>query len=162
MGRNDTEGVSGGFGPPVKKLVLILLGIAAFVVTGIALENYVGIPFDLTYRVACAAACLLFVYKLQSDVPDALWLRITFWLALLVNVGIFFTPVTNRPISRGELLFFAAPDTVIALTVWIATFQPVDQDQRAARVRMIVILLIAIVICIALFGLGIAQSLRLI
>jgi hypothetical protein len=146
----------------MKRLGLALLGMGAFLVVGVALEHYVGLPFDTTYRVGCAAACLLFIYTLRSDFPEALWPKASFWLALLINVGIFFTPLTDRPGSRGEIMIFATPDVVVTLIARIATFRPTDQNQRAARLQLIVGLLFAVMFCAVIFGFCIAESRELI
>ena len=139
------------------RLGLALLGIAGFVAVGSVLENEAGIPFDTTYRVACAAACLLFIKKLRLDYPEETWPWASLWIALLVNVGIFFTPLVDRPSSRGELMLFALPDAVVVLVARIASYRVTDVHQRAARQTMILGLVVALVFCVGLFALTLAE-----
>ena len=136
---------------------LLLAGIVAFVVISNGLQTEVGIPFDTTYRVACAAICLIFIYGLGSDFPGQRSVRISFWICLLVNSGIFFTPLVDRPASRGELMLFALPDAVVTLTILIALYRPADVHQRATRQTMILALIVALVFCVGLFVLTLMQ-----
>jgi FtsH-binding integral membrane protein len=135
---------------------LALLGIIAFDVIGIAPENLIGLPFDTTYRVACAVICLLFIYDLGRGYPGEQWHRVSLWVALIVNAGLFFTPLVSRPASRGEVMLFALPDVVIVLIARIASYPVKDDHQRAMRQQMILGLIVAVVICVVLFGLTLA------
>ncbi len=139
------------------RLSLAVLGIAAFVAIGIALQGGLGIPFETTYRVACAFACLGFIAKVGSDYPGERWPRIGIAVALLVNVGVFFTPLVDRPASRGEIMLFALPDAVILLIAWIATYRVVDVHQRAMRQQLILGLIVAVAFCAILFTLTLIQ-----
>jgi hypothetical protein len=129
-----------------------LLGVVAVLVVGFALEDEVGIPFATTLRVACAAICLFFIYKLRLEYAGERWPLISFWVALLVNVAIFFTPLVDRPPSRGELMLFALPDAVVVLTARIVTYRVVDVHQRANRQTMILGLVVASVFCLGVLG----------
>ena len=156
------NGYQANNGPPWYKsrlwrLSLALLGIAAFVAIGTALENEAGIPFNTTYRVACGAICLLFIYKLGLDYPGERWPRTSLWIALLINVGIFFTPLVDRPASRGELILFALPDAVVVLIARIVAYRVVDVHQRATRQLMIFGLVVAVTFCVILLGLALAE-----
>ena len=133
---------------------LILLGIALLVIVGIALNRAFGLPFDTTLRIACAAACLSFILKLKSDYPGESWPRISFWVSLAINAGIFFTPLVDRPPSRGELMVFALPDAVVVLAVRTATYKVADIHQRAVRQQMILGLVLAVAFCAILLGMG--------
>jgi hypothetical protein len=66
---------------------------------------------------------------------------------MLVNAGIFFTPLVDGPASRGEIMLFAAPDAVIVLAVRTVTISAVDEHQRAVRGQLIVGLVLAAALC---------------
>jgi len=136
-----------------RRLGLALLGIIAFVAIAIALEDHAGLKFDTTYRLACAIICLAFILKLWSDYPDKRWPRIGFWVALVVNIGLFFTPLFDRPASRGEIMLFALPDAIIVLVALITSYPVGDPHQRAVRQQMILGLVVAVAFCALLFGL---------
>jgi Na+-translocating ferredoxin:NAD+ oxidoreductase RnfA subunit len=136
---------------------LWLLGIVPFLIVTFALQDYVGIPFDVTYRVFCASACLVFIYKLRSDFPGQQWPRTSLWIALLINVAIFFTPLVDRPTSRGELMLFALPDAVVVLTASTISYGVNDVHQRATRQTMILGLIVALVFCVGLFAITLGQ-----
>ena len=136
------------------KLSATLLGIGMTVVFAIILENEVGVPVDMTLRVVCAITCLVFIYWLGLDYPGERWPRVSLWIALLVNVAIFFTPLVDRPVSRGELMLFASPDAVIVLSVLTLSYRVTDVHQRANRQTMILALIVAIVMCVTLFALS--------
>lgn len=129
-----------------------VLAFLALLVVSFTLQDAAGIPFDTTYRIACAALCLFFIYRLGLDYPGEQWPRISLGIALLINAAIFFTPLVNRPTSRGELMLFALPDAVVVLTARIASYHVTDVHQRAARQTMILGLIVALVFCIGLFA----------
>jgi hypothetical protein len=135
------------------RLSLWLFGIICFVAIGIALEDNLGLPISTTIRVGCAAICLLFILKIGSEYPAERWTRIGFWLALLVNVAIFFTPLVDRPSSRGELMLFALPDALVMLGARIVTYHPTDLHQRARRQQMILGFILAVGFCAIFFTL---------
>lgn len=137
----------------LRQLGLWLLGIVALLVFGVTLQREFGIQFDTTYRIACAGLCLLFIYKLGADFGRERWNRVSLWLALLANIGIFFTPLVDRPASRGELLLFALPDAVIVLASRIVSYRVTNVHQRATRQTMILGLVVAIIFCFSLFAL---------
>ena len=137
---------------------LALLGVLAFVTMGVALEDEMGLPWDTTYRVACAGACLFFIHYLGSDYPGEQWPRTALWIALLVNVGVFLTPLVDRPASRGELMIFALPSAIVFLSARIASYSVADDRQRALRQQMILGLVVAVVFCGILFAFGIMES----
>jgi hypothetical protein len=112
----------GELGLRLRQAGLALLGIAAFVITAFALEDYLGLPSATTLRIATAAACLIFIYNVGThDFPGARWPRVALLVALLADVAIFFTPLVDRPPSRGELMLFALPDLVIFLLAWLVS-----------------------------------------
>lgn len=139
------------------KLGLWLLGIVAVLVIGVALEDEVGIPLATTMRIAGASFCLLFIYRLGRDFPGERWPRVGFWVSLAVNIGIFFTPLVDRPISRGELMLFALPDAIVVLVALlierVVTDPPADVHQRAVRQQILLGLVVAIAFCAILFTL---------
>jgi len=136
---------------------LALLGIIAFVIISDALEQEIGLPVDTTYRVACAAICLLFIYQLGFDYPGERWPRVSLWIALMVNAGLFFTPLIDRPPSRGELVLFALPNAIVVLSARIAAYPVVDGRQRATRQLMILCLVLAVAFCALLFTLTLLE-----
>jgi FtsH-binding integral membrane protein len=140
-------------GSTLRRVSLALLGVVAFVIISIALEDEIGLPFNTTYRVVCAAMCLVFIFKLGLDYRGERWPRASFWVALLVNVGLFFTPLVNRPASRGELMLFALPDAIVVLAARIASYPVADEHQRAMRQQMILGLIVAVAFCATLFAL---------
>jgi hypothetical protein len=158
MSSDDAAETQEDSGTRAKKVGLALIGVLAGVVAAIFLEAYAGIPFDTTYRVVCAGVCLWFIYRLQKDLPEAGWLRIGLGLSALLNVALFFTPVVDRPSSRGELILFAVPDLVVVLAVRIATLRPVDVEQRAKRVQLIACLVMASAACVGLLWVAVAES----
>lgn len=134
-----------------------VLGLLALLIALFTLQDHFGIPFDTSYRVVCAAGCLFFVYKLQRDFPGEQWPRFSLGVALLVNAGIFFTPLVDRPASRGEVMLFALPDAVVVLAASIASYRVNNVHQRATRQTMILGLIVALVFCVGLFALTLAQ-----
>ena len=126
---------------------LFLLGIVAIIALSIVLESKAGIPFKTTYRVACAIGCLIFLANIGSDYPGERWPRIALLVALLFNIALFFSPFARLPESKGDLLFFAAPDAAIMLVARIATYRVTDVHQRAVRQQMILGLFVALVLC---------------
>ena len=131
----------------LKKASLALLGIAAFLVVGILLEEELGIGFYTTYRVGCAAACLFLIFRFASDYPGERWPWLALLIATLVNVGIFFTPLVAGPASRGEIMVFAAPDAVIVLAARAISYSAIDAHQRAVHGQLIVGLILVAAFC---------------
>lgn len=148
----------GNLRPYLRRLGLVLLGIFVVVTIGIALQNEIGLPFYTTYRVVCAALCLGFILKLVLDYSEERWPKVSFWGALLVNISLFFTPLFDRPASRGEVMFFALPDAIIVLVALILSYDVVDEQQRAKRYTMILGLVVAIIVCVGLFALTLIGS----
>ena len=129
----------------------MILGIAAFVIIGITLEDEAGISFATTYRIACGGACLFFIWQLGLDYPGERWPRIALMVAFLVNVSMFFTPVFDRPASRGEIIMFALPDAIICLAARIFSYSVTDEHQRAVRQQLVLGLVLAVAFCAVLF-----------
>jgi hypothetical protein len=139
---------------------LALLAIVGFVAIGVVLQNKTGLSFNTTYRVVCAALCLGFILKLGSDYSQQRWPKVSFWAALLVNISLFFTPLVDRPASRGEVMLFALPDAIIVLVALLLSYKVVNQQQRANRYTMILGLVVAVVFCVVLFTLTLKVSAR--
>lgn len=135
----------GWLGRYFGRLGLALVGIVTFVAVGVALEDEAGLPFATFYRVSCAAVCLGFIWKLRRDYPTERWPHVSVWIALVVNAAIFFTPLVDRPASRGELMLFALPDAIIVLGARIASYQVIDDHQRATLQMMILGFVVAVV-----------------
>ena len=140
-------------GSKFQRAGLVLLGAVSFVIIGAALEYETGFPVDTTFRLGCAAICLAFILKLGRDYPGERWPRISFWLALLVNLGLFLTPLVDRPASRGEIMLFALPDTAIVLMARIVSYPAVNEYQRAMRQQMILGMIAAVVSFSVLYAL---------
>lgn len=122
----------------------------AFVAGSIVSEERAGVPFDTTYRIVCAVVCLWFIRDFEEQFPGRF--RLSFYLAVALNIGLFYTPIMERPASRGELMLFALPDAIVVLAVEIATYEVRDDRQRANRQMMILALVAAIILCAALLG----------
>ena len=54
----------------LREMGLWLLGIVVVLVIGFTLEDEVGIPVATTLRIATAAICLLFIYKIGLGSVD--------------------------------------------------------------------------------------------
>jgi hypothetical protein len=137
----------------LREVALWLLGVVALLAIGFTLEDELGIPVATTLRIACVTFCQVFIYELGRDYPGEKWPRISFWIALAVNIAIFFTPLVDRPASRGELMLFALPDAIVVLAARIASYSVVDVHQRAMRQQMILGLVVAIAFCAIVFTL---------
>lgn len=133
--------------PRLVKAGVAFVGLAAFVVSAFLLENELGIPFDTTYRVGCVAMCLFLIYQFTLDYPGERWPWAALLIAMLVNAGMFFTPLVDGPASRGEIMLFAAPDAVIALAARTVSYSAVNEHQRAVRGQLIVGLILAVALC---------------
>jgi Na+-translocating ferredoxin:NAD+ oxidoreductase RnfA subunit len=149
-------------GKRVWRASLVFLGLAALLVTAFTLEADLGFPAATTLRIATAAACLVFIYQIgEKAFPGERWPRVALAFALMVNVGVFFTPLVERPPSRGELMLFALPDTIVVLVAWLAallsTGPAADDHQRAVRQQLILGLIIAVAVCATLFSLILIQ-----
>lgn len=127
-----------------ERLALAFGCVIGAVAIGIALENDAGIPVDTSYRVGCAFACLVFIFKLQRDYPTERWPKLGLIGSTLLNLLIFFTPLVARPASRGELMLFASPDAIVVLTALIASYKVETVHQRAVRQQMIFGLIVAL------------------
>ena len=136
---------------------LALLGVVASLIVGVVLEDQLGIPLAASYRVGCAAMCLVFILGLARDYPEERWPLISLPIALLLNIGLFFTPLFDRPASRGEVMLFALPDSIVVLTVLIASYRVADVHQRAMRQQMILGLIAAVILCALVFGLTLME-----
>ncbi len=124
----------------------MLVGIVAFAAMGEVLQDRFHIPFDTTYRIACALVCLAFIAKLGWDSPGETWPWIGLGLATLVNLALFFTPVFDHQASRGEIMIFASPDAVVVLAARIRDYAVADDHHRAVRQQMVLGLAIAMVV----------------
>jgi drug/metabolite transporter (DMT)-like permease len=139
------------------RVMLALVGIVACVAIGVALEDEAGIPFATTYRFACAGACLFFIARIGRDCLAARWRRIALLAVLVANIGLFFTPLVDRPASRGEIMLFALPDAaiflIIVLIARIRSRPAADDHERAVRQQLIFGIVVALAFGALLFGL---------
>lgn len=140
--------------PNRRKVLFYIAAGICLIALSFVLERETGIPVETTMRVGAAGLCLGFIYNLSLDYPGERWPWIGFWLALLVNIGVFFTPLVKGPLSRGELMVFASPDAVVVLAARIFTYRVTDIHQRATRQTMILGLVVAIAFCAILFTLA--------
>jgi len=136
----------------IFKAVLALLGIAAFAAFGIILENETGFPMDTTYRIACAAACLFLMAKAVSEYPGQKWPLIALLSAMMINCGLFLTPLFDRPASRGEILMFALPDATVFTAARAASYPVADEHQRAVRQQLVVGVILAVALSALIFA----------
>lgn len=125
--------------------------VISFTIVAATLQSAAGIPWEATYRVACGVSCLVFIWTLIDDHPDEGWLKTSFWLALVINIGILFTPLVDRPASRGELMLFALPDAIVVLVARLATYRVSEDRQRVLRAQLIFGLFVAMTACAILF-----------
>jgi len=129
-----------------------LLGIIACLVIAFTLENKVGIPVAVTLRIVCAGMCLFLMFKIGSDYPGQRWPRVALAIAALFNFAMFFSPLAELPASKGDIMFFAAPDAVIFLAARTFTYPVTDVHQRAVRQQLIVGLILASAACAILMS----------
>lgn len=122
----------------VAKLFLTLIAVFAFVAFGILLESATGIPFDTTYRIACAGMCLGFMAMMAREHPGARWSWIALLIAATTNAALFLTPMAHHPASRGEVMILALPDATIYLTARAMTLPATDVHERAVRQQVVV------------------------
>jgi len=122
----------------------------------ISIGALMGFPFATIYRVGCAVACLGLIGHIALDNPAERWPRIGVAAAAVVNFCLFFTPIFDRPPSRGELMFFAVPDAIILLVARLATFAVRDDHDRAQRQVVILGLVVAVALCVMQFSLTLA------
>lgn len=139
-------------GPSTWEAGAWLLGALALFLAAIVLEAAFGVPGATTLRVACVGICQFFVYQLGKEYSSDRWPWIAFWAALFVNAGILLSPLVDRPMSRGELMLFAPPDTVVVLLARIVSYRVGDVHQRAMRQQMILGLIVAAALCAALWA----------
>lgn len=144
--------------PKLLRLCLMLLGIGSLLVFSIMLENQVGIPFKTTYRVACAIGCLIFIAQIGSEYRGERWPWIALSLALLFNVGLFFSPLAHQPGSKGDILFFGVPDAAIVLAARTKSYRVIDDHSRAVRQQMILGLVLAFGVLRDRFGLDVCSA----
>jgi hypothetical protein len=117
---------------------LAIVGIVLFVCFGIMLDNVTGVPFDTTYRVACAGICLVMMAKVGSEYPGRRWPLISLVIAPLINATLFVTPLFDRSASRGEIMLFALPDATIFFAARAISYLAIDSHERAVRQQLIV------------------------
>ncbi|MBU6269016.1 MAG: hypothetical protein KGN34_15830 [Sphingomonadales bacterium] len=118
----------------------------------IALERMAAIPVALTLRVVVAAACLFFMSKIGAEYPGQKWPVIAIAIAATINVATLCTPLATLPTSKGDVMFFAAPDAVIFLAARTFTYPATDPHQRAVRQQLILALILALAFCAILLS----------
>ncbi len=133
--------------PKMDKNWFTFLGGILFGAMAVALDYLSIIPFAVTFRVGCAGGCLIFIYMIGSDYPGERWPRIALFIALLFNVGMFFSPLAGFPASKGDILFFGVPDLVILLAARAFSYPVADAHRRAVRQQLFVGLILALAFC---------------
>lgn len=145
----------------MTRLLLVLVGVGLLVAGSIILEDRLEIPVDVFYRAACATISLWMMIRIgQAYRPDT-WPLLAVATAIAVNVAMFFTPIVQRPASRGEILLFAAPDVLIFLIFRTANFRVVDEQSRAVRQQLIVGTIIVATFCALLLSAAFIPNSRL-
>lgn len=129
----------------LRRFLLAMLGLVAFVAVAITLEQRAGIPFKTSYRVVMAGFCLHFVAGYCREHRDERWARIGFLLVLLFDAGLFFSPLAHLPASKGDVLFFAVPDAAILFGARVFSYRPTSIEERAAHQRMIAGFIVALI-----------------
>lgn len=130
-------------------LIIVVTAFVAFIVT---IEQGLGVAFDTSVRILCAVIALVLVFSFVSSKRTERWPWIALLIATLVSAGLFFTPLIDRPSSRGEFILFLLPDTIILLTARLITFEVRDDRGRAARQTMVLGLVVAVVIWAGISG----------
>ena len=141
-----------GWRSRLARVALSLVGIVAFVAAALVLQEEVGIPFDTTFRVVCAGACLFFIARFARESPGERWIWVGFWISAVVDVAMFFTPVLQGPVSRGEIMLFGFPDAIVLLIARLATYEAADAHRRAVRQQLVLGLILGLAFCALLFG----------
>ena len=123
---------------------LWLFGLIGFLIVGMYLEDTFGLPFGFSVRLASIAFCQWCFWRLRSDYPDDWWSKSVFWSALVLNILVLLSPLTDRQPSRGELMVFALPDAILFLAVRTVTYKVADVHQRAVRQQLVLGLILAL------------------
>lgn len=134
------------------KLILVLLGIIAFALISAALKNLINLSNDQSYRLLCIAISLFMMWAYRKTFPKIRYFWISFWIALIVNFAIFLTPLVERSASRGEVLLFALPNSIIFLTALTLSYSVVDDRSRAMRQYMLLGIIVAILFSMILYA----------
>jgi hypothetical protein len=140
-------------GSRLRRTSLLLFGVGFLILFGMLLQSEFGLPFDTTYRVACAAMCIVFIYGLNSEYPGEKWIGVAAIISIIANIALFCTPLVDQPTSRGEVMFFALPDAAIVLGVRIASYRVTNDHQRAMRQQMILGFIVAVAFGAVILGL---------
>lgn len=148
----DGKSAELGWKARLLRVCLAIVGILAFVAVAVTMETEFGIPFKITYRITCATACIVFIYKIGSEYPGERWPRIALISALAFNLGLFFSPLAHLPASKGDLLFFGAPDAAIMLAARTFSYPVRDTHQRAVRQQLILGLILVLAFCALIFA----------
>lgn len=82
--------------------------------------------------------------RVTRDYRGERWPWVALFTAAAVNLAMLFSPIFDRPASRGEILFFAGPDIVIFLAARVRSYPVPDVQARAVRQQLIVALILAI------------------
>ncbi|MEO7277344.1 MAG: hypothetical protein ABIW33_04910 [Sphingomicrobium sp.] len=146
-GDDGYQADDGGAGARARVGCAWLFGIAALLAVGFTLEAEFGFPIDATLRIGCIGFCQYLIYAVGKDYRTQRWPWIAFWCALALNVIILFSPLTDRPASRGEIMLFAPVDTAVLLIAAIAAFKVDNVHQRAMRQQMYLGLVVATSLC---------------
>lgn len=149
MASNDPKDLRGWRG-----VCIGLAAVSAFLCASLILRGF-GVSFDTSYRMACAAISSAWVYWLKFDLPDEKWPQQAFLVSLLINIGILFSPLIDRPASRGEIMLFFLPDGFVVMIAMIAHNQRLALSVLTQLIATIVLFTAA---CAALLAFVIFRS----
>lgn len=124
-----------------------LLGIAVTLAIAFTLESKAGVPVAVTLRIIVASVCLFVMFKIGSDYAGQKWPKIALAVAAIFNFSMFFSPLAKLPASKGDIMFFAAPDAVIFMAARTFNYPVADVHTRAVRQQLIVGLILALAFC---------------
>ncbi len=133
-----------------RRVLLILFASFALLGSVIALNEIFSLPGEMTIRIFCAGMCLFFIYELRNEYRGESWPQISFWIAVPINVGLFFTPLLKAPLSRKEFVIFALANAIIVLLVRIPSYHVEDDRQRAVWQQMVLALIVFVVLLVAI------------
>jgi peptidoglycan/LPS O-acetylase OafA/YrhL len=143
------------------KLALVALLVVAMLMTTWVLESQFGVSADTSHRVYCALGGIIIIYSWGFDEPNNRWLRFALPAALLANIGIFFTPLVDRPVSEGrggDFLLFVLPSIVIMFSTRIAMLPVNSVRDRATRQELILWLVVAVIVCAVIFAIALREA----
>lgn len=140
------------------RVLLLAVTLPAIIMLSIFVEDNLDVSSDAIFRVVSAVVAPIAIYPCLAG-PDSRWMRFGLVLALAVNMGIFFTPLVDRPAaSRGEFFLFALPSLVVMLSARVASFPVQTARDRVVRQQLILGLVVSVLACATGFIIAIAEA----